>query len=134
MKNVLGLAVGQTYQTVEKYAVTAHPAMRPYPSNSYEYLVPIRKGGIMAQLFLVEEVIDCIPSEVYSLKGKLNDKHYQQLIDYHEERVSTYTYGKPNVPYRFYILAHHADIQQPFVRKYIQISIGLDINEIPLLK
>ena len=133
MKNVLGLAVGQNYECVIDCAVTAHPAIRPYPSRNYDYIIPIRKGGVMECVFSVATIVECLPDEVYSLKGTISDDHYRQLVHYHERRMATYTYGDSAVPYRFYILKPFANIQQPYVRKYIQMSIGLDLNEIPLL-
>ena len=73
MREVLCLATGNTYEMVLNTCVTAHPAVAPYPRIEPQYVVPIKKGGLLEFLYLVEDIIECLPGDVYHYKEKLTD-------------------------------------------------------------
>ena len=130
-RNVIALAVGNTYDIVTRTSVTAHPARAPYPKASYSLLIPIQKGGYMEEIYDVLSIVECPPQDVEKQKVRLTAEQYAQLQRYHELRSKTYGYCDKNGLYRFYIMARRANIKQPFIRKNIQVSVKLNSSEIP---
>ncbi len=132
MKDVICLAVGQTYDMVLDTKITAHPDVAPYPRDDYNYLIPIKKGGTLEFLYNVKQKISCLPEEVYKYKGVLSAKDYKSLIEYHERRRDSFGYGKEETNYVFYILGESMLIEQPFEKKGIQVSFKMDIEDVPV--
>ena len=64
-KDVIALAVGNTYDIVTRTSMTAHPARAPYPRASFSLLIPIQKGGYM------EEIYDVLSKE-WTESDKIN--------------------------------------------------------------
>lgn len=134
MKDVMCLAVGQTYDIVTSTKITAHPDVAPYPRAKLNYLIPIKKGGTLEYLYDVKRQISCMPNDVYEYRDKLNPDEYTSLIEYHELRKNSFGYGKADTNYTFYFLGKEQLIEQPFEKKGIQVSIRLDLEDIPLVK
>lgn len=133
MKEVLCLATGKTYDLIWRTGITAHPTTPPYPKERAEYLVPIKKGGILEYLYDVVEIIDCYPEDVYEYQDALTAEYYDRLCRYHEERSATFGYSKTGIKYRFYVLKLHNPIKKNCVRKGIQVSTRLDLAELESL-
>lgn len=130
MKEVLCLATGNSYDMVTGNNVTAHPAQRPYPRFEPEYLIPIKKGGVLEYLYNVEDIIECLPEDIYTYADKLAPEQYNNLVSYHRARSTSYGYAKKETKYRFYLLKKIAPIQQPCLRKGIQVSVRMDLADI----
>ena len=64
-RDVIALAVGNTYDIVTRTSVTAHPARAPYPKASYSLLIPIQKGGYMEEIYDVLSIVECPPHGLY---------------------------------------------------------------------
>ena len=133
MNEVLCLATGRTYEMVLNTQVTAHPAVAPYPRFKPKYVVPIKKGGSLEILYLVDVIIECLPEDIYSYKDKLTETQYQHLVLYHETRQACYGYAKVATFYRFYLLKEIGMIQQPCIRKGIQVSVKVCLSDIPTI-
>ena len=129
--NVIAMAAGSTYETVFKYSVHAHPAVPPYP-YAKAYLALIRQGGTIEYVYKIISVVECLPEKVYDQKNKLTEDQYKALIGYHEERSKSFGYGKKNTNYRYYILERYGEVLQPFQKKGIRLSVGLNLRDIPL--
>ena len=132
MKDVLCLATGRTYEMVVCTQVTAHPAVAPYPRFGAKYVVPIKKGGVLEYLYHVEDIIECLPKDVYNYEDKLTKTQFKRLISYHETRQISYGYAKAATPYRFYLLKEMGQIQQPCIRKGIQVSVRIDLADVSI--
>ena len=133
MKNVICLAVGHTYDIVVDTGITAHPDIAPYPRNDFKYLIPIKKGGSLEYLYKIKQKISCLPNDVYQYENLLSPSDYAALIQYHELRKSTFGYGKADTNYIFYILGDERLIKQPFEKKGIQVSVGIDLKDVPFV-
>ena len=68
-RNVIALAVGNTYDIVTRTSVTAHPTRAPYPRASYSLLIPIQKGGYMEEIYDVLSIVECPPQDVEKTKS-----------------------------------------------------------------
>lgn len=134
MKEVICLAVGKTYEMVLNTKVTAHPNVAPYPCSEFKYIIPIKKGGTLEYLYNVKKRISCLPNDIYKYKDSLIEKEYISLVQYHEQRKNTFGYRETNTEYVFYILGEPLVIKQPFEKKGIQVSVILDLEDIPLLE
>ena len=132
-KDVICLATGSTYDIVTRTAVTAHPAVEPYPRKEFPFLVPIKKGGYMEKMYGVQAVVECLPSMIQEQKGTLTSEQYTRLQQYHDLRGKSFGYRRSGIPYRFYILSERGDIVQPFQKKNIQVSVRMNSSEIPLI-
>lgn len=130
-KDVIALAVGNTYDIVTRTSVTAHPARAPYPRASFSLLIPIQKGGYMEEIYDVLSIVECLPQDVEKQKVHLAASQYALLERYHELRSKTFGYSDKDGMYRFYIMSKRANIKQPFIRKNIQVSVKLNSSEIP---
>lgn len=131
-KEVLCLATGSTYEIVLKTQVTAHPAVAPYPSGNTKYLIPIKKGGTLEYMYVVSNQIECLPQEIYEYAQLLSKEEADKLIQYHELRNSSFGYGRKETKYKFYFLSNPVVIKQPFEKKGIQVSVRLDVSDVPL--
>lgn len=129
-KEVLCLAVGQTYDLVRETLVTAHPAEAPYPRWQPGYVVPIKKGGALEVIYRVSKIIECLPEEAVGLSDYLDEAASANLAAYHERRLASFGYSKHDAPYRFYILEHHADIAGQIYKKNVQISAKASLDEL----
>lgn len=130
-KDVIALAVGNTYDLVTRTSVTAHPARAPYPRASFSLFIPIQKGGYMKEIYDVLTIVEISPQDVEKQKGRLTAGQYAQLKRYHELRSKTFGYSDKDGIYRFYIMSKRANIKQPFIRKNIQVSVSLNSSDIP---
>ena len=129
---VLCLAAGNTYDLILQTGITAHPAVAPYPKKNPPYITPIKKGGILEFLYKVTRIIECYPDDIRFYKDNLNTTEYERLTTYHEIRKQTFGYSKKNEKYKFYILENPKAIKQPYIRKGIQISVFINLSDIPL--
>ena len=118
-KDVIALAVGNTYDIVTRTSMTAHPARAPYPRASFSLLIPIQKGGYMEEIYDVLSIVECLPQDVEKQKVHLAASQYALLERYHELRSKTF------------VMSKRANIKQPFIRKNIQVSVMLNSSEIP---
>ena len=134
LNDVICLATGKTYEIVKETFVTAHPSCAPYPRFMPEYMIPIKKGGVVEYLYSVSEIIECLPEEIYLFKDKLNENQFKKLVLYHELRKNSFGYGKASEKYRFYICERYADIYPEFRIKGIQVSKKMKLEEIPLVR
>lgn len=132
-KDVICLATGSTYDIVTMTAVTAHPAVAPYPRKEFPFLVPIKKGGYMEKLYSVQAIVECLPSMIHEQKGNLTTEQFSRLEQYHHLRSKSFGYGRSNAPYRFYILSEQGNIAQPFQKKNIQVSVKMSSSDIPMI-
>ncbi len=134
MEDVICLAVPQTYEIVVNTKITAHPNGQGYPQDNFNYLIPIKKGGTLEYLYKVKKQFKCLPNDVYKYKYSLNNTEYSALIEYHEARKKSFGYkDKDNTEHTFYILGESFSIEQPFEKKWIQTSVKLNLNDIPLI-
>lgn len=132
-KEVMCLATGKTYDLVLETGVTAHPAIRPYPSFTPMYVAPIKKGGTIEFVYPIPTKIECLPDELFLWKEDLEAVgHWERIMAYHQQRKETFGYSKTNTEYRFYVFGEPIPVAQPFVQKGIQIAKRLDIEDIPL--
>ena len=132
-KDVICLATGSTYDIVTRTAVTAHPAVAPYPRKEFPFLVPIKKGGYMEKLYDVQAIVECLPSMIQEQEKILTPEQYAQLQQYHDLRSKSFGYGHSGTSYRFYILSERGDIAQSFQKKNIQVSVRISSTEIPVI-
>ena len=105
-KDVIALAVGNTYDIVTRTSVTAHPARAPYPRASFSLLIPIQKGGYMEEIYDVLSIVECLPQDVEKQKVHLAASQYALLERYHELRSKTFGYSDKDGMYRFYIMSN----------------------------
>ena len=132
-KNVIAVATGNTYELVNKYSIHAHPAVSPY-STGREYLIPIKRGGTLEYIYKVVSVIECLPEDVEKYKSSLSEQQYNNLCGYTNDRINTYGFNRKNTKYRFFILEKYGDIEQPFIRKNIQLSVFYNLDEVPVIQ
>ena len=132
-KNVLAMATADTYEIVNQYSIHAYPTGSPYPKPR-EFFIPIRKKGAMEYLYKVIKTIEFLPDDIYNCHEMLTQEQYNRLIAYHETRERGFGYGSREKKYRFCILEKIGDIEQPFVKKNVQVSFGLSLNDVPLQK
>ncbi len=130
-KNVLAMATADTYEIVTQYLIHAYPTGFPYPKPR-EYFIPIRKKGVMEYLYKVTKTIEFLPNEIYNCREMLTQDQYNRLIAYHETRERGFRYGSREKKYHFCILEKIGDIEQPFVKKNVQVSFGLSLIDVPL--
>ena len=129
-EEVLCIAAGQTYDIVIRTGITAHPAVAPYPRLEPTYLAPIKKGGSIEYLYLVKNIIECLPEDVYIYKNQLAENDYRALISYHESRRDTFGYSRNETKYRFYVLGTKEILKKPYIKKGIQVSVRIDLADI----
>lgn len=101
---VLSVAIGGTYEIVEKFAIHSHPESYQYKSTKYiTFRYP--KGGHMKTVY---EIIDTVTFNMTSWKVEIEKYNssidiYKRLYDYIVERQSGFKFEKDE-HYKFYIL------------------------------